>query len=86
MSARAQIIERVKSPGVYGLLTLDTNGEVKRYSWLKENFRLKPDMTVTQYFEWLGWYFVEGAGFYDKDRNLAEAYYNNEFIPYPRWY
>lgn len=82
--------DRIIRPDIYGLLTLDEHGEVKKYSWIESHYlyrqNLKKGMSATDYFVWLGWNYVEGAGFYDKDGNLAEAYYNGNFVNYPAWH
>lgn len=76
--------KRVQKLGVYGLITFDPQGGVQRYSWVDENYKLN-GISFTEYFVWLGWKYVEGAGFYDKHGNLAEAYHNGIFVSYPKW-
>lgn len=62
----------------YGLISYNSSGEVRRVD-IAEEF---PHEVFTR----TGWSFYTGAGYYDDQSNLAEAYINGVFTPYPDWH
>lgn len=78
LSTRNQTINKFVRTFPYGLITYNPHGDIRRFDVSVEN--------PHPIFEMNGWKHYPGAGYFDDEGNIAEAFELGHLILYPEWH